>query len=240
MSRPAVGPAARYVSTSEVAGVGGPVVVVDVIRAFSTAACAFAAGARCIYLVASVEEALAFKGAHPGSLAMGEDGGLRPQGFDLPNSPAMALAHDLADRTVVQRTSAGTQGVVAASSAERLWCASLLCATATAAATRAAGPRSPTYVLTGWVPDRPDRPGSDDRLTAGHVEALRQGRSADPAAVARAVAESDEAVLTLALGPEHCHPDDIALATDVDRFGFAMEVTRDEHGLRLDRIEAVG
>ena len=72
---------ARYLSTPGIVGVKGPVVVVDVIRAFSTAAYAFGAGARCIYLVASVEEALAFKEAHAGSIAMGEDRGLRPEGF---------------------------------------------------------------------------------------------------------------------------------------------------------------
>ncbi|MEO6627324.1 MAG: 2-phosphosulfolactate phosphatase [Aquihabitans sp.] len=228
---------ARYVSTPGVVGVGGPVVVVDVIRAFSTAAYAFGAGARCIYLVASVEEALAFKAAHAGSIAMGEDRGLRPDGFDLPNSPALAAAFDMNGRIVVQRTSAGTQGVVAASSASRLWCASLRCASATAAAVRAAGLGAPTYVITGWFADRPDRPGSDDRLTAEHIESIRLADAVDHAEVARRVADSDEATRTLALGPAHCHPDDIALAVDVDRFAFAMEVTSDEFGLRLDRVD---
>jgi 2-phosphosulfolactate phosphatase len=229
---------ARYLSTPGVVGVEGPVVVVDVIRAFSTAAYAFGAGARCIYLVASVEEALAFKEAHAGSIAMGEDRGLRPEGFDLPNSPALAAAFDMDDRTVVQRTSAGTQGVVAASSATRLWCASLVCASATAAAVHAAELGAPSYVITGWFPDRPDRPGSDDRLTAEHIEAIRIGAPTDPAEVAGRVADSDEATRTLALGSAHCHPDDISLAVDVDRFTFAMEVTRDELGLRRDRVNS--
>lgn len=228
---------ARYVNTPGVVGVEGPVVVIDVIRAFSTAAYAFGAGAKCIYLVSSVEEALAFKAVRAGAIAMGEDRGLRPEGFDLPNSPAMAAAFDMDGRTVVQRTSAGTQGVVAASSATRLWCASLVCASATAAAVQATGLGPPTYVITGWFADRADRPGSDDRLTAEHIEAIRLGEPANPADVARLVAESDEATRTLALGPDHCHPDDISLAVDVDRFAFAMEATRDDLGLRLDRVD---
>ncbi len=228
---------ARYVSTPGVVGIEGPVVVVDVIRAFSTAAYAFGAGARSIYLVASVEEALAFKGAHDGSIAMGEDRGLRPNGFDLPNSPALAAAFDMDSRIVVQRTSAGTQGVVAASSATRLWCASLVCASATAAAVNAAELGAPSYVITGWFTDRRDRPGIDDRLTAEHIEAIRLAAPVDPTEVARRIADSDEATRTLALGPDHCHPDDISLAVDVDRFAFAMEVTSDELGLRLDRVD---
>ena len=67
-----------------------------------------------VEVVADVDAALAFKAAHPGSLAMGEDRGLRPDGFDFPNSPAMVSRADLTGRTLVQRTSAGTQGALAA------------------------------------------------------------------------------------------------------------------------------
>ena len=98
----------------ELESVTGPVVVVDVIRAFTTAAYAFGAGAEAIYLVAGVDEALQFAAARPGVLAMGENHGRRPEGFDFPNSPAMVSRADLRGRTLVQRTSAGTQGVVGA------------------------------------------------------------------------------------------------------------------------------
>jgi len=227
---------ARYVASHEVAAVTGPVVVVDVIRAFTTAAYALAGGARHVYLVAGVEDALAFTAAHPGSVAMGEDHGLRPDGFDLPNSPVRAAAADLDGRLVVQRTSAGTQGVVAAAAATRLWCASLVCASATAVAVAASGLGPPAYVITGRFRDAPHG-GADDLLTAEHIEALRSGAAPDAATVAARVAGTDEARRTLLLGPEHVDPDDIALATAVDRFAFAMEVTRDPDGLRLDRVD---
>lgn len=224
-----------HLRTDQVADLDGAVVVVDVIRAFSTAAYAFSAGARHIYLVAGVDDALAFKAAHRGSVAMGEDHGLMPDGFDLPNSPVRAAAADLDGRLVVQRTSAGTQGVVAARRATRLWCANLVCASATAAAVAASGLGAPSYVITGWFADRNDRLGTDDHLTADHIDARRRGEHADAAVVAAAVAATDEAAGTLALGAGHVDPADIAFATDVDRFAFAMEVARDADGLRLDR-----
>src|SRR5690606_13669462 len=118
----------RFVPRWEIGATDGAVVVVDVIRAFTTAAYAFAAGARAIHLVDSVEEALTFARENPGTLAMGEDGGRKPAGFDLPNSPVLVSTCDLEGRTLVQRTSAGTRGVIAAKSATRLWCASLVCA----------------------------------------------------------------------------------------------------------------
>ena len=204
----------RLIPRWEANSVTGPVVVIDTIRAFTTAASAFAAGASEIVLVDSVEEALRFKAANPGTWAMGEDGGLRPEGFDLPNSPAMASSADLAGRTVVQRTSAGTRGVVAARSADRLWAASLVCASATARAVLAAGLGEPSYVITGWFADRPERAALDDTLTAELIERARLGQRLDAAATAEAVLTSDEALHTLALGAAHVHPDDIVLATE--------------------------
>ena len=111
----------RFVPSWEAGAAHGAVVVVDVLRAFTTAAYAFAAGARRIWLVDSVAEALAIKAARPGTLAMGEDGGRRIPGFDFANSPAEVSRADLRGRDVVQRTSAGTRGVVAASGATRRW-----------------------------------------------------------------------------------------------------------------------
>jgi hypothetical protein len=69
-----------------------------VLRAFTSAAYAFAAGARRIWLVRSVDEALAMKAQHPGLLAMGEDLGRRVPGFDFANSPAELARADLDGR----------------------------------------------------------------------------------------------------------------------------------------------
>ena len=223
----------RHVARWELAGVRGPVVVVDVIRAFTTAAYAFGSGAAEIYLVGDVEDALAFKAAHPKTLALGENRGLRPDGFDYPNSPAMVQRADLTGRTLVQRTSAGTRGVVAAADADRLWAASLACASATARAVDAAGMGEPTYVITGRFEDRPDTSGDDDEMTARLIERARCGRPLEAAATSAALLATNEAATTLALGADHCDPGDIELAATVDAFDFAMEVERTPLGLRL-------
>lgn len=226
----------RLLRNDTVGSTTGSVVVIDVLRAFTTAAYAFAAGAARIYLVGGVAEALALKATIPGALALGEDGGLMPAGFDLPNSPVRAAGADLDGRTIVQRTSAGTQGVVAAGRADRLWCASLVCASATAAAVARAGLGEPAYVITGHRPER-GLSGADDVIGALYIEAVRRGDPVDPAAAAHAIRTSNEAARTLILGPEHVDPLDIDYSVDVDRFPFAMEVTRDAIGHRLDRID---
>jgi 2-phosphosulfolactate phosphatase len=210
----------------------GPVIAIDVLRAFTTSAYAFASGASAIYLVATVAEALEFKSRHPGALAMGEDGGLRPDGFDFSNSPVAVAEADLRGRTLVQRTSAGTRGALAARSAARVWCASLVCASATARALVASGLGEPGYVITGRFEERPDD-GEDDLAVARFIEQARRGLALDPERVAREVAHSDEARRTLALEAGHVHPNDVAYATRVDTFDFALELRRDSDGFRL-------
>lgn len=204
----------------------GAVVVIDVLRAFSTAAYAFGAGVTEIVLVESPDQAFAIKEGEPDRLLAGEHRGRRIDGFDFPNSPyEMATTHGLAGRRMVLRTSAGTRGAVGAVGAERLWCSGLATASATAAAVRGSGLGTPTYVITGQHADQPER-GQDDRETATYIESVRSGGAFDPAAVGRSVASGDEAITTLRLGAGHVHPDDIVLATRVDAFDFAMEASR--------------
>ena len=227
---------ARWLARWELEAVHGAVVTIDVLRAFTTAAYAFAAGAQEIFLVGTVAEALAFKAQHPGVLAMGEDGGRRPKGFDLSNSPVQASRADLAGKTLVQRTSAGTQGVLAARHAARQWCASLVCASATAHAVRASELGAPTYVITGRHRDAPAAYGREDEAAARVIEAVRLGHAYDAEAVVRQVYESPDAAGTLALGPEHVHADDIAYATRIDAFDFCMPVEVTPRGLRITAV----
>jgi len=230
---------ARRLSRWELAGVDGAIVVIDVIRAFTTAAYAFGAGASAIYLVGSLEEARRFAAAHPRVLAMGEERGRRPEGFDFSNSPAAVSRADLSGRTMVQRTSAGTRGVVAAVDATRLWAASMVCASATARAVTAAELGDPAYVITGAFPDEPAESGDDDRLAADLIERARVGAPLDAEGTSAALFATRQAQRVLLLGPEHCDPRDVELAADIDAFDFAMEVTLDDLGLRLEPRRAL-
>lgn len=110
----------------------GIVIVIDVVRAFSVAAYAFAGGASTIQLVRSVEDARTLQGHNPTALLIGEiDGRLIP-GFDLNNSPYLMTRADVRGKHLIQRTGAGTQGAVNARNAVHLLVASLTNAQATA------------------------------------------------------------------------------------------------------------
>src|ERR1044071_9311563 len=105
----------------------GVVAVIDVFRAFTSAAVTLANGASRIIMVRSVEEARELRQAGLGQFCIGEVGGRAPDGFDFGNSPFEIASVGFHGKTVIQRTSAGTQGIVLASSqAQRLYAASLV------------------------------------------------------------------------------------------------------------------
>ena len=127
------------------------VVVIDVLRAFSTAAVALDRGAVGIYPVLDVAEAFDRREREPDLILMGETECRPIPGFDLGNSPVDAAAFPFAGRRAVQRTTAGTRGLVTCSAAPSLWAASFLVASATVAALQASGAKSVAFIITGTV-----------------------------------------------------------------------------------------
>ena len=209
----------------------GTAVVIDVYRAFTTAAVALRRGVDKIVLVAQVEEALSLKKGGVGQLCMGEVDGKRPPGFDLGNSPYELSQTEVAGKTLIQSTRAGTVGVAAAQGAERIFLGSLVLARATAAAIRAAAPPLVSLVAMGWAAQmRTD----EDEQCALYMRNLLEGRAPDPEAVKSLVLAGGESAKFDDLAQPHFHPQDRALALEVDAADFAVEVKR-EDGLLVAR-----
>jgi 2-phosphosulfolactate phosphatase len=199
----------------------GTVAVIDVLRAFTTAAVAFANGATRIVMVGDVEDALQLRAAGIGQICMGEVKGRAPAEFDFGNSPFELSRADLRGKTIIQRTSAGTQGIVAASGAERCYAAALVTAGATARAMLATRPARMTLVAMGL--DGGSRT-DEDELCALHLRNLLQGRPGDAEAVRRLVRAGGEAMKYRDASRRHLHPEDLDIAVDVDRYDFAIRV----------------
>ncbi len=86
-------------------------VVIDVLRATSTIACALANGARCVLPVVSVEDAREMKKTHGDALICGERGGVKPEGFTLGNSPIEYGESVVGGRSCVLTTTNGTRAL---------------------------------------------------------------------------------------------------------------------------------
>jgi len=210
----------------------GLVVAIDVLRAFSTAAYAFAAGAREIILVSTVAEALVLREGVPGTLVMGEVDGLPVPGFDLSNSPVEISHQDLTGRRLIQRTTAGTQGVVRSRRAETILVASFCNARATAEAIQRHSPASVTWVITG---QRPGGWGDEDAACADYLESLLHGREPNLEPLLQRVRASPAGRFFTDPNQPEFNPADLEYCLAVDRFDFAMPVERRDGYLVMKR-----
>lgn len=198
------------------------IVVIDVLRSFTSAAVALARGARAIYPVESISEAVTLHDRLPNALSVGAVGGGDPiPGFDFGNTPSALLTADVAGRDVVMSTAAGVRGLQRFSQGRQLFAASLVCARATARAIRASGAEDVCFIITGeWV----DRDGDEDVACADYLEALLAGRPADAAIYAQRVRDSDFGRRFTAGTWPNLPAADLDLAAEADRYDFAMPV----------------
>jgi 2-phosphosulfolactate phosphatase len=213
----------QYYPLAEVDQASGTVVVIDVLRAFTTAAFAFAQGVRRILPVSGVEEALALAEDVGGAEVMGEVKGFKPKGFTYSNSPGALRELDLGGKVLVQRTSAGTQGLVRAVQADALYAASFVVAQATAQAVRRSEPVQVSFVITGVSEGRD---GGEDLACAEYIAALVQDEAPDPEPYLARVATSTVGREFASGSLGYLLKEDVQLCLQLDRFGFAMPVRR--------------
>jgi 2-phosphosulfolactate phosphatase len=218
---------------SGAAGATGSVVIIDVFRAFTTAAVVLAPGAAKIVMVGSVEEALALRSAGLGQLCMGEVRGRAPSGFDLGNSPFEASQADVNARTIIQRTSAGTQGVVAAKQALRLYAGALVTAKAT---TRAILRHTPEYVSLVAMGNDGTTRADEDELCAIHLRNLLEGRPGNASGIRDVVLAGPRIADFHDPSKPQLHPADLEIALHIDRYDFAVRITQ-EDGRLVARAE---
>ncbi len=98
----------------------GLTVIIDVFRAFSTACYVVQNGAGEIIPVGDIDLAYKLRDENPDYILMGERKGKMLPGFDYGNSPTEIQTVDFSGKTVIQTTSAGTQGFANARNADEL------------------------------------------------------------------------------------------------------------------------
>lgn len=204
-------------------------IVIDVLRAFTTSAFAFSQGACEIALVSTVEDAFNMRARFPHALIMGEDRGHPVEGFDFGNSPTLLLGQDLTGKTLIQRTSAGTQGVVR-SRARNILATGLCTVSATIRLVRRLQPESITLVHTGVLADGW---GDEDVACADLIESWLYGGSINIDDIKARVRDSYDGKLFTTPGHFAFPSADLEAALEIDRFDFAMLVHRGDGVLLL-------
>ena len=205
----------------------GLTIIIDVFRAMTVEAYVIQNGAKDLIPMGNIDEAYAYRDAHPGTILMGERGGAMCPGFDFGNSPSQVKNVDFTGKTVVHTTSAGTQGVANATGATEMLTGSLANAKAIAEYIKRSGAEEVSLVCMGLAGKESTR---EDTLCAEYIKSLLEGNPID---LAPGIAEckvtsgakffkEDQTVF-----PE----EDFWLCVDADKFDFVLRVQPGDDGL---------
>ena len=214
----------------------GIAVVIDVFRAFSAAAYAFAGGARSIIPVAEVEAALLLKQQHGDFLLVGERYGRPLPGFDHGNSPTELQAAPLQGRTLIHTTHAGTQGLVQVSAAaQEVITGALVNAAAIVRYIRQHRFSSVTLVRMGRQAS--ERCAEDDACAELIAERLR-GSEPNVRDMTMQLRASPSAQRFFDPAQSWLPPTDFDLCTRVDCFDFVLRLDRSSTPCQLQQVTA--
>ncbi len=197
----------------------GLTVVIDVFRAFTMACFFTGAGAKRIIPVGDLDLAYRLHREHPDFILAGERHGKILPGFAYGNSPAHIENVDFTGKTVIQTTSAGTQGIANAAAADEILTGSFVNAGATLRYIRSMQPREVSLVCMGHEAVRPTE---EDTLYAEYVRNTLEDRPVDFPAVVRTLRETSGRRFFDPANFASEPPRDFELSLDLDRFDFVL------------------
>jgi 2-phosphosulfolactate phosphatase len=198
---------------------GRVVVVIDVIRAFTTAAVAFERGVTEIACAPSAAVGRDLRRRHPDRLLVGETNGLKPADFDFGNSPSEMSTAQLDGRRLVQATSNGTLGLARCPDPAALLAVSALNVGATARWIASNHADTPwTLICTG----RTAEDWACARYLGDLLDGSAPGRADLVAGIMDGAAEHARAYAQLPASERVDLSRDLRFCCDVDRSRFAM------------------
>jgi 2-phosphosulfolactate phosphatase len=214
----------------------GVTVIIDVFRAFSTACYAFDNGISRLIDVKTPEEAFALKDKLKADVIIaGEQDERKPAGFDCGNSPTDMLTGNIAGKTMIHCTTAGTRGILHASGATEIIGAGLVNAGAVASYISALRPEKVTLVAMGY---RAAESADEDLLCASYIKEILQGGEPD---ISKKIKDLRTGSGSRFFKPENLEfspPTDFFLCTDLNRFNFVLRAIVTNAGyaeiIRLD------
>lgn len=206
------------------------VVVVDVIRAFTTAAVALESGASRLFCVESETAAHVVANQFSNALLLGEEHGRTIDGFELSNSPRDPRLKKLAGRPVVQLSRLGTRTLVSSAKAKFLLAAAATNARATAERLQRIGADEVWLVCSGQT--------GEDEACARYIRSLLHGEGPLPQHLSEKIISAGERRITSwSFDSDSKDIDkfraDVLSCANVDRFNFAMEGSAVANGVEI-------
>jgi 2-phosphosulfolactate phosphatase len=204
----------------------GLTVVIDVFRAFSAACYVMGNGAEKIISAGSVETALGLRSGHPEYLLMGERNERKVAGFEFGNSPSEVEYTDFTGKTVVQTTSAGTQGLVNAIHADEVLTGSFVNADAIVNHIKKQAPVQVSLVCMGYAARHPIE---EDTLCASYIRQRLEGATPDYDEMTETIRKTSGRRFFIAGHQDHAPSTDFYLCLDLNRFDFVLQARQPSH-----------
>jgi 2-phosphosulfolactate phosphatase len=201
----------------------GIAVIIDVFRAFSVACYAFDSGAVRIIATSEVTEAFKLRKTYKSSVLVGERDEKKIEGFDFGNSPTEIIKADLTGKTVIQTTTAGTQGLINATQADAVLTGSMVNAGAIIRYIKTINPEHVSLVAMGY---RATESAAEDLMCAEMIASELSGTKFIPG---NRIADLQNGSGKRFFNPanlEFSPPTDFFLCTMLNRFDFILKATR--------------
>ena len=205
----------------------GLTVIIDVFRAFSTACYLYDQGVERIIPVSSVPEAFELKKNNPNYILLGEVNEHVPEGFDFGNSPTLIKGMDFTGRTVVHRTSSGTQGLVYAKNATEVITGSFVNAPAIVEYIKRQNPEQVSLVCMGYATMYPTE---EDTFCAEYIKFALEYQLFNMDEVIEQIKRTSGKRLFEPQNQKHSPSNDFYMCTDVGRFNFILKAEKNTDG----------
>jgi 2-phosphosulfolactate phosphatase len=212
----------------------GVAVIIDVFRAFSVEAYAFAGGAALSIPVAEIETARQLKSENPQAILLGERHAKPLPGFDCGNSPTELERLTVKDRMLIHTTHSGTQGLANAINADEVITGALVNCAAIVRYLKAQQPALVTLVRMGH--EAHERCDEDD-LCAKLLAARLRGESPSTANVRNRLRRALSAKKFFDPACDWAPERDFDLCTEVDIFDFVLRLDRERSPPVLRKID---
>jgi len=204
----------------------GLTVVIDVLRAFTTACFIIGNEAKEIIAIANLKLAYQLKQQHPSWLLIGERMGVKQTGFDFGNSPLEIENVSFKNKTVILTTSLGTQAINLVSQASEIITGAFVNVQAVINYIKKKNPQHVSLVCTDA-----EFKDDEDIMLAKYIQGQLKNNPLDFNQIKKHLHNLPQLKQFLAHPLSSTYPQDFRLALELDRFDFILKAERNNNNL---------
>jgi len=210
------------------------VVVIDVLRAFTTACYAMSNNPKDYIVVRDLDLAYRLKKENPDYILIGERHGFNLPGFDYGNSPTEIKDVDFSNKTIVHTTTLGTRGIInALKHTKKVITGSFVNAKAIINYLKK---EDPDYVHLFCTKDMPDD--NEDLMFAKYIKGYYENKPLSMEIIKNNLMKHESEIKYVINPKTECSKNDFFLALELNKFNFVIKAyLRDDKLIHLRKIE---